>query len=256
MLADAGPHPNPSKAAIGQRLHTLAPHPLASPVVQLFNEFLNGAGLLAIAKQLTGGGLLSASGHDPVRNSHRVSSKGAWAKSTVRAILANPRYTGRQVWNRQRKDEILIDVDDIGLGHETRMRWNDASDWVWSQDRAHEPLVSVENFQAAQAMFASAKRAARRTPAEGRNYQLAGLMRCGRCGRRMQGQWNHGKAYYRCEFTAAYPVKPVALPAHTKSVYVKEEAVVSGLNRFLNEKLNEDLDRTVDVLAGHHEVDP
>ena len=254
LLADAGPHPNPSKAATGQRLHALAPDPVAAPVVQrIFNEFLDGAGLLAIAKQLTGDGILSPSGHDPARNSHRVSSRGAWAKSAVRAILANPRYTGRQVWNRQRKDEILIDVDDVGLGHETRMRWNDASDWVWSQDQAHEPLVSVEDFEAAQAMFASTKRAARRTPAEGRNYQLAGLMRCGRCGRRMQGQWNHGKAYYRCKFTADYPVE---LPAHPKSVYVKEEAVVTGLNRFLNEKLNEDLDRTVDVLAGHDEVDP
>jgi recombinase len=32
----------------------------------------------------------------------------------VRAILMNPRYTGRQVWNRQRKDEVLIDVHDTG----------------------------------------------------------------------------------------------------------------------------------------------
>jgi site-specific DNA recombinase len=36
--------------------------------------------------------------------------------------LANPRYTGRQVWNKQRKDEVLIDVDDVALGHQTRMR--------------------------------------------------------------------------------------------------------------------------------------
>jgi hypothetical protein len=26
--------------------------------------------------------------------------------------LLNPRYTGRQVWNNQRKEEILLDVDD------------------------------------------------------------------------------------------------------------------------------------------------
>jgi site-specific DNA recombinase len=28
----------------------------------------------------------------------------AWTLRTVAAILANPRYTGRQVWNRKRND--------------------------------------------------------------------------------------------------------------------------------------------------------
>ncbi len=37
----------------------------------------------------------------------------------VRTILHNPRYTGREVWNLQRWEEVLIDVDDVALGHET-----------------------------------------------------------------------------------------------------------------------------------------
>ena len=36
--------------------------------------------------------------------------------------LVQPRYTGRQVWNKQRKDGVLIDVDDVALGHQSRMR--------------------------------------------------------------------------------------------------------------------------------------
>jgi hypothetical protein len=54
-------------------------------------------------------GIPSPSAHDRERNSHR--SGIAWSKSAIRAILNNPRYTGRQVWNRQRKDEVLIDVN-------------------------------------------------------------------------------------------------------------------------------------------------
>jgi site-specific DNA recombinase len=42
----------------------------------------------------------------------------------VRVILANPRYTGRQIWNKQRTDEVLLDVDDVALGHTPVMRWN------------------------------------------------------------------------------------------------------------------------------------
>jgi DNA invertase Pin-like site-specific DNA recombinase len=33
-IADAGPHPNPSKAANGQRIHKLTPDPTAAPIVQ------------------------------------------------------------------------------------------------------------------------------------------------------------------------------------------------------------------------------
>ncbi|HDH27385.1 MAG TPA: recombinase family protein, partial [Actinobacteria bacterium] len=103
QLADAGPHPNPAKAAAGQELHRLELDPTVAPVVQrIFAEFLAGRGLYTIAEGLTADGILSPSAHDPARNRHRASSRGVWSKSAVRAILRNPRYTGYQVWNRQR----------------------------------------------------------------------------------------------------------------------------------------------------------
>src|SRR6266404_1224349 len=102
LIADAGPHPNPSKAADGKRLHKLDIDPEAMPVVvRIFAEFSAGSGIYAIAEGLTRDGIPSPSAHDPGRNSHR--SGIAWNKFAVRAILANPRYTGHQVWNKQRK---------------------------------------------------------------------------------------------------------------------------------------------------------
>ena len=47
-----------------------------------------------------------------------------WTLSTVAAILANPRYTGRQVWNRQRTDFNLVDPGNTGLGRMPVQRWN------------------------------------------------------------------------------------------------------------------------------------
>jgi hypothetical protein len=46
------------------------------------------------------------------------------ALRTVAAILANPRYTGRQVWNRQRTDRDLVDPANTGLGHRQVQQWN------------------------------------------------------------------------------------------------------------------------------------
>jgi site-specific DNA recombinase len=85
LIADAGPHPNPAKAADGRRLHRLELDEIAAPVVaRIFSEFLSEHGLYAIAEGLTRDGIPAPSAHDRGRNSHR--SGIAWSKSAVRAI--------------------------------------------------------------------------------------------------------------------------------------------------------------------------
>lgn len=255
LLADAGPHPNPGKASLGQRLHVLEIDAAAAPVVRrIFAEYLGGRGLYAIAEQLTADGILSPSAHDPARNRHRTSSGGAWSKHAVRAILQNPRYTGHQVWNRQRRDEVLLDVDDVALGHETKMRWNNEDDWVWSQEPTHPSIISLEDFEAVRAVFASAQRSASRKTRTRHPYALAGIMRCGICGRRMQGSWNNGRAYYRCKFPAEYAI---AQDKHPKTVYLREDAVLPGLDNWIAQLFDPDhIDETSEALAAAGQVDP
>ena len=233
-LIDAGPHPNPAKAADGKRLHKLEPDPGTAWVVRrIFAEYLAGRGLFAIAEGLTRDQIPSPSQHDRARNRHRTGE--GWSKSAVRVILTNPRYTGRQVWNKQRKDEILLDVDDVAAGYETRMRWNEAGRWVWSDTIAHEPLISAEDFQAAQAIMADAGRA-RRGSREAHQrvthpYVLRGRLYCGYCGRRMQGQYSNQAPYYRCRYPKEY-----ALASHVRhpgNVYLREADVLPAIDRWL-----------------------
>lgn len=234
LLADGGPHPNPAKAADGKRLHTLAADPVAAPVVaRIYREYLAGHGLGQIAEGLTRDGIPSPSAHDPQRNRHRCGI--AWSKAAIRVILTNPRYTGRQVWNKQRKDEVLIDVDDVALGHETRMRWNDQQRWVYSQGRVHPALVSDEDFEAVQDLLASRTRnpAARQPRATPRPYVLRGLMFCGLCNRRMQGSWNNGQSHYRCVFPQQYALANKV--DHPRSLYLREAQVLRPLDTWLAE---------------------
>jgi len=107
-------------------LDKLEPDPVTAPVVaRIFAEYVAGRGMASIARGLTQDGIACPSAYDRARNPHRRTA--VWETTAVRAILQNPRYTGRQVWNRQRTDEVLIDVEDIALGHENRHRWNDPS---------------------------------------------------------------------------------------------------------------------------------
>ena len=233
-LADAGPHPNPAKAADGKRLHRLEPDPVTAPVVvRIFAEYLAGRGLFAIAEGLTRDHIPSPSQYDPGRNRHR--SGEGWSKAAVRAILANPRYTGRQVWNKQRKEEVLLDVHEVALGYETKMRWNDPGAWVWSDTIAHQPLVSVEDFEAAQLIRADGGRG-RKGQREARlrvvrPYVLRGLLYCGICGRKMQAQHNNQRTYYRCRYAREY-----ALASHVEhpvNVYLREEQLLPAVDGWL-----------------------
>ena len=233
-IADAGPHPNPAKAADGKRLHKLEPDPETAWVIRrIFAEYLAGRGLFAIAEGLTRDQIPSPSQHDAARNPHRTGE--GWAKSAVRAIVRNPRYTGRQVWNKQRKDEILLDVNDVARGYETRLRWNDTRQWVWSETIAQEPLVSVEDFQAARAIMADAGRArqaSHETRERVRNpYALRGRLYCGSCGRKMQGQYSNHDPYYRCRYPKEY-----ALASHVRhpaNVYLREADILPAIDTWL-----------------------
>lgn len=248
-LADAGAHPNPGKAADGKRLHQLEVDPTAAPIVQrIFGQYIAGRGYFAIAQDLTRDGIPSPSAHDPARNRHR--DQRSWSKIAVRSILMNPRYTGRQVWNRQRRDEILVDVEDVAQGHLSRMRWNGRDEWVWSSEQTHEAIIDSETFAAAQAQMAAGtyRPTTGKTRTTKRTYVLSGRVHCGLCGHRMQGNVNHDAHHYRCKF--AVDRAPVPGLDHPKNVYVRESAIVPKLDEWIARLFNPaNLDETCAALA-------
>ncbi|MEU5727169.1 recombinase family protein [Micromonospora sp. NPDC047738] len=151
------------------------------------------------------------------RNPHR--SGIAWSQSAVRVILTNPRYTGRQVWNKQRTDEVLLDVDDVAMGHTGVMRWNTRDKWMVSKEITHEPLIEDATFKQVQAILQRRGRGTGGQHVKQRTrspYVFRGMIYCAACDRRMQGQYNHGDAYYRCrfpqEYTLAGPASPQRVP--------------------------------------------
>jgi len=230
------------------RLHYLVPDTSSAPAVATIFEMFNaGFGYGTIVARLTREGFACPSAHDPGRNRHR---RGVWSRSAILAILSNPRYTGRQVWARQRRDEVLIDVRDVALGYETKLRWNAQDKWVWSNDLVHEPLVSVEDFEAAQVRVQEgAKRKAETSkihPTTVRPYVLRSRLRCAICDRRMETAWRHGSLYYLCRYRAHEP-RPAG---HPTTAYVREDDILAVVDRWLSQCLHPDhLDETVEAMA-------
>jgi DNA invertase Pin-like site-specific DNA recombinase len=229
-LVPIGPHPNAEKARVGATLNRLQPDPMTSPIVQrIFAERLAGAGYSAIARGLNTEAIPSPSQHDRERNSHRNGP--GWADSAVRAILRNARYTGHEVFGRQRRDYELIDLSSPAEGHVRRMRWNDPAAWIWSPEPTHAALVSREDWTRAQGVNAPLKQRAPKSTS--RPYPLGGLVFCASCGRRMHGQTRGGaRRYYRCAARKRYPG---IADDHARDVLVAEQPIMSALEEWLNE---------------------
>ena len=140
--------------------------------------------------------------------------------------MQNPRYTGRQVWNRQRTDTELADPGNVTLGHKSVQRWNLPDGWVISDRPAHPALVSEADFIAAQDVNAARGPGPQDGPVL-RRYLLAGLLACGVCGRRMESAWSNGKPAYRCRHGRTSAMAPE--PAGPKNTYVREDKLLPHL---------------------------
>jgi hypothetical protein len=224
-------------------------------VRRIFAEYLDGKGDRAIATGLNRDNIPCPSARRPDQNRHRLAD--GWQGSTVRAILENPRYTGYAFFGRWTKHETLLNPDDVGAGHVVRIRRSGTDRIVRSRTPAHPAVVSVEQFTEVQMLRRSraaggleARRKLERGPkATKRPYPLRGRIRCGYCGRRMEGTPRQGRTYYRCTARSLAPGSPV-LDDHPKNVYLPERAVLAVVNAWIGDLFdNEHRAATVEQLA-------
>ncbi len=156
------PHPSKTMAERGHRKVLLEPDPETAPVVgRIFTEFVHGdRSIRGIVAMLNEEGIPSARG-------------GRWGEGAVSGILDNPKYTGFQVWNRRRRKT-------------GRNAHNDEAEWIWSDEPAHDAIVSIDLWRAARALRRRPDTDWRRRPRSGKAARpLRGLIHCAPCGRRM-----------------------------------------------------------------------
>ncbi|MFD3970132.1 recombinase family protein [Streptomyces cyaneofuscatus] len=75
----------------------------------------------------------------------RYPIEGRWTHNRVEGLIANPKLTGYQVYNRKASR----------TGRPGVSRWNPISQWVWSPRPVHEAVVSLEQWKAAQEVTAA-----------------------------------------------------------------------------------------------------
>ncbi len=171
----------------------------------MFRQRLAGHSVASIARHLNERGVPCPSSVDPDRNRHRT--RGAWTLRTVAVILANPRYTGRQIWNRRASGTD-----------------SPAATPALSAKAAHPALITEQDFVAAQQIRAARPAHDGRT----RRFALAGLIRCRVCDRRLDSHWNHGRPAYRCRH--GYTSTQCTGQPRPRTLYIREDHLVEEIS--------------------------
>lgn len=111
---------------------------------------------------------------------------GRWDAETVREILCNPVYIGKQRWNYRRRKKSMVN----GTLITTRTR--DLHDCLIADGR-HDPIIDEDTFRLAQEYLAKNKPIPNNRILQN---PLAGLVYCGKCGMKMQRARMGGAFYY------------------------------------------------------------
>jgi DNA invertase Pin-like site-specific DNA recombinase len=222
-LGERVPHPAPGKAAQGMTKSRLVTDPVRGPVVtQIFDWRVTGKlSIRAITARLNAD-----------RAAYPAVDERGWAKPTVAAILANPKYTGHMVYGRTRK-----------TGTSRKARPVPQDQWIWSPTPVHPPLVDRATWGEAQKtgeQRGNVRDPETPTSQPGRRYIMRSRIRCRICQRRMCGIYRPATGtgtiyiYYKCPHDPANPRHAASHPDHGP-VSIREDALMTALAQFFDQ---------------------
>jgi hypothetical protein len=100
--------------------------------------------------------------------------------------------------------------------------------WMFAQRLAgHSAARITRALNDAGMPCPSASDPARNPHRTGTGWTLAGLLTCGRCGRRLESAWSHDRPAYRCRH--GHTSAAVPDPARPKTAYLREDEILPHL---------------------------
>ena len=238
QLIDAGPHPNPAKAADGKRLHALAiDEPAAAVVERIFAEFLAGHGHLRHRRA-----------PDPRRHPVPVRARPGPQPAPLRHRLVQerrPRHPHQPPLHRPPGLEPAAQGRGPDRRPRRRPRPHDQDaverpgqvDLLRARSSTRRSSTTTPSPQAQAAPGRPRRSAGQHKPHRSQHaYALRGLLFCGICDRRMQGHWANAAPYYRCRFPSEYALANKRRPPAER--HLRQDALLAPLDDWLASKFD------------------
>ena len=149
----------------------------AETVRRIYEMYLSGKGLQAITNELNREGVSTRFGLS------------AWHIVSIQRILRNYTYTGNLILQKTFRENHLTKKKVINEGQRPIYRVNNA----------HEPIISMETFEAVQEEIRRRGEKYRPDKRERKSYPLSGLIVCGCCGDRYRRKTTHTGPIWICK---------------------------------------------------------
>ena len=222
------PHTNPIRAAAGETKSRLV---IESSEALIVREIFilwstKERGVTAVADLLNERRVPCPTATNPRLNTTR-----RWAKGTINAMLRNPVYVGKQVWDRR---DNATRREQGGSAP-----WRSEEEWTVCED-AHEPIISEELFAAAQERLKRKKKLYSQPRGGKREYLLSGMVRCatGHPSLSAYGVIVKDHTYYRCTYRENYgKVAAESIPGHGATCNLRADALLPAVESFFAERL-------------------
>ena len=207
--------------------HLIVDEETAPIVRMIFERFIGGESIIGITKDLNEMGIPNPSMYKKLKGFNYKhpsgrSNDGLWPDSSVRRILQNRMYVGDMVQGKNTTYSYKI----------KQCRAIPKDEWIIVEG-THEPIISQETFDNAQALF---NKSIRKSPKKNNVDLFSGLVRCADCKRIMNKKTNQHSYgtyhYYRC--VTARKLKKSACTNHTIRIDKLEQAVLLTIQNMIN----------------------
>lgn len=234
--------------------HLIIDEEAAAYVRRIYKDFIAGDSIIAIAHKLTLDKIPTPSEYKKLTATQKK-YKGMWNDGIIKRILSNPTYAGNLTQNTCRKISYKINKK-VRLPKD---------EWIIVEN-THEPIVSKEDFDAAQQMLS--KRSYYKVKRTGEQHLLSGLVFCKDCGAAMSftkesqtrtylvcSRWRKNARLGICtshsiresylETTVKESLKELASAIDTSEILTEADAFFNSRNN--DENLIEELRRKLEV---------
>lgn len=218
------------------RSHLVIDPPAAETVRQIFQWYLSGMSILAIAQKLNHLNQPSPAAYKKMqglnyKNRHQDLSDGKWASSSVRRILSNPMYTGTMVQGIQKVKSYKLQIS----------KRQPEKEWIIVEN-THEAIIPKKQFDKVQDLL---KRNTRTAPRAQQLYLFSGFVRCADCGRSMVRKvYHHSYGDYTYYVCSTYTKRDkTACTKHSIRAEKLEELVLASIQNQID--LAVDMEQTM-----------
>lgn len=183
-------------------------------VRKIFNLYLEGYGVQAIANRLNNDGDKSIHGNK-------------WHKSTVALVLKNVNYTGDLLLQKTFRENFIT--------KKTKLNRGEQNQYLVEDD--HEPIISKEMFYEVQRIFLERQKRFKTSHSANEVHLFTGLIRCGICKKNYRRKKGNVRWFWTCATFNTYG------KAYCSSKSIPEEILIEITKKVLGME-----DLTIDVV--------